>query len=272
MKESLELSAASHGASWLYQAHAQALPRHFHTHEELEFNLVVSGEAVYLTEDGRVDLIPGCILWLFPEQAHALHSSSNDFTMWIVVFRQETVRELCQTTRYLPLRSLYKPSAQSYAQLQPESSQDISALCEKAALVKDDVEFCNVVLHHLLIAAWDLTQTDTPLKANPKAYHPAVLRTVNTLYLNPENVSLSELAKAAGLSQEHLSRLFSRQIGMPIVEYRNRQRIRHFQKLYGQGKQLTLAEAAQAAGFGSYTQCYRIVQKYLNIKPSDLGN
>ena len=38
----------------------------FHRHRELELNLVLQGEAIYLLEDRRYALHPGALVWLFP--------------------------------------------------------------------------------------------------------------------------------------------------------------------------------------------------------------
>ena len=52
---------------------------------------------------------------------------------------------------------------------------------------------------------------------------------------------LDRLAQAVGLSAAHLSRLFHAQVGQSVTEFRSRQRLERFFRLYGAGRRLTRA-------------------------------
>jgi AraC-like DNA-binding protein len=82
--------------------------------------------------------------------------------------------------------------------------------------------------------------------------HPAVEAVARLLYADPATGDLSALARAAGLSPSHLSRLFKAQAGVSISRFRNQQRLDRFVALYSEGRRTTTLAAALAAGFGSY--------------------
>ncbi len=56
----------------------------------------------------------------------------------------------------------------------------------------------------------------------------------------------------------YLSRVFARQVGVPLSRYRNSVRLDRFWDYYRGQKQHTITEAVYAAGFGSYAQFYKV--------------
>jgi len=248
-------------------------PRHFHTHDELEFNLTVSGSGEYLTDAGRLRLQPGGLIWLYPAQPHALHRLSDGFQMWVAVFRQSLVRDTCRDGRNRVLCGKEAPADGRFAQLNPQMVAELVAiitrLCEAVREAGGLDEF-NAGLRYLLHRAWQLTrsrQSDAPC---PDACDPAVFEVAMALHKNPALDSLRDLARGTGLSAEHLARLFQRQMGATMTDYRNEQRLRLFRELYGNGDRLSLTEAAYEAGFGSYAQCFRVCKQLWGESPSIL--
>jgi AraC-like DNA-binding protein len=78
-----------------------------------------------------------------------------------------------------------------------------------------------------------------------------------------------ELARELGVSPGHLARLFKNELGVSLVEYRNRLRLRSFFDHVEQGE-TNLIRAAHAAGFGSYAQFHRVYRQLLGGTPRDL--
>jgi transcriptional regulator GlxA family with amidase domain len=77
-----------------------------------------------------------------------------------------------------------------------------------------------------------------------------------------------DLAKELGVSPGHLARAFKREMGVSLVEYRNKKRIERFRDVVQKaGRQGSLKEAAFAAGFGSYAQFHRIYHKFVGRPP-----
>ena len=74
------------------------------------------------------------------------------------------------------------------------------------------------------------------------------------------------LAKQARANLCEVSRYFHRDVGMTLVQYRARLRLLRFIQLVD-ARADNLMATAEAAGFGSYSQCHRIFQSELGCSP-----
>lgn len=86
--------------------------------------------------------------------------------------------------------------------------------------------------------------------------HPAVLGALRLLAQDP-SLGGKELADRLQLSVSRLARLFKAEMGVSLVDYRNRLRLERFDVLLRTGSD-NLLETALAAGFGSYAQFHRV--------------
>jgi methylphosphotriester-DNA--protein-cysteine methyltransferase len=79
------------------------------------------------------------------------------------------------------------------------------------------------------------------------------------------------LANELGVSPGHLARSFKREMGVSLVDYRNRLRIdRFFESIQRERGTCNLLDAALEAGFGSYAQFHRVYRKFLGTTPRDI--
>ncbi|HWO12917.1 MAG TPA: helix-turn-helix domain-containing protein [Polyangiaceae bacterium] len=80
-----------------------------------------------------------------------------------------------------------------------------------------------------------------------------------------------QLAQELGVSPGHLARSFKREMGVSLVDYRNRRRIdRFFESISRAGGTVNLLDAALEAGFGSYAQFHRVYRKFLGTAPREV--
>jgi transcriptional regulator GlxA family with amidase domain len=77
-----------------------------------------------------------------------------------------------------------------------------------------------------------------------------------------------EIAAKLDISLSRLARVFKAEMGMSLVEYRNRLRLERFSVLLDRGR-TNLLEAALAAGFGSYAQFHRVFRALRHMTPRD---
>ncbi len=77
-----------------------------------------------------------------------------------------------------------------------------------------------------------------------------------------------EIASELEISLSRLARVFKSEMGMSLVEYRNRLRLDRFMVLLDRGRS-NLLEAALAAGFGSYAQFHRVFRALRHATPRD---
>jgi transcriptional regulator GlxA family with amidase domain len=76
------------------------------------------------------------------------------------------------------------------------------------------------------------------------------------------------LARRFDVGLGRFARVFKAEMGMSLVEYRNRVRLDRFDALLGEGN-MSLFEAALAAGFGSYAQFHRVFRKLRGVTPRE---
>ncbi len=240
-----------------------------HRHAELEVNLVVRGTASYLLGDRRYALTPGTLTWLFPGQDHVLVDESPDHELWWAVFRPALVAQIATTRQARPLLE-EDPVGQFSRRLDSGRVRRLGALFHdvRAAESVDDV-LVNTGLAYLLIFAWRAF-LDSDDVVEGVDLHPAVETVARVLRADPDEGDLATLARAAGLSSSHLSRIFKEQTGVSISRFRNQQRLQRFLRLYGRGRRTTALAAALEAGFGSYAQFYRVFREQTGQSPSAL--
>jgi AraC-like DNA-binding protein len=240
-----------------------------HRHAELELNLVVRGTASYLLGDRRYALTPGTLTWLFPGQDHVLVDESADHELWWAVFRPALVARVATTQHARPLRE-EDPVGQFSRRLDTGRARRLGALFHEVqdAETVDDV-VVNTGLAYLLSFAWRAF-LDSDDVVEGVDLHPAVETVARVLRADPNTGDLATLARAAGLSPSHLSRIFKQQTGVSISRFRNQQRLQRFLRLYGSGRRNTALAAALEAGFGSYAQFYRVFRQQTGRSPSAL--
>ena len=71
------------------------------------------------------------------------------------------------------------------------------------------------------------------------------------------SLTAEKLGESLRLSASRVARLFKSELGVSLVEYRNGLRLERFSRLLDE-RGGNLLEAALAAGFGSYSQFYRV--------------
>jgi AraC-like DNA-binding protein len=99
---------------------------------------------------------------------------------------------------------------------------------------------------------------------SPSARIAHVLRRVQ----EDARVSGGELARELGISPGYLARSFHAEMGLSLVEYRNRQMLERFFEMVRQGESKLLT-AALEAGFSSYTHFSRVHRKLMGSTATD---
>jgi AraC-like DNA-binding protein len=110
----------------------------------------------------------------------------------------------------------------------------------------------------------DLWQRAHHLRAGSPDLHVVTRRTLEEVSRNPE-ISRERLARLLRTSPSEASRRFHCDMGMTIAAYRARIRLLRFVRLVDSGH--GQADAAQSAGFGSYSQCHRTFRETFGCSP-----
>jgi methylphosphotriester-DNA--protein-cysteine methyltransferase len=116
-------------------------------------------------------------------------------------------------------------------------------------------------------------------KRNAAAWQPLPAKVVQSPLVERVLQAVSEdlpmtgeqLAVELGVSPGHLARSFKREMGLSLVDYRNRRRIdRFFDAVSRANGSVNLLDAALKAGFGSYAQFHRVYRKFLGTAPREV--
>jgi transcriptional regulator GlxA family with amidase domain len=81
-------------------------------------------------------------------------------------------------------------------------------------------------------------------------------------------VEAREIARRLRVTVGWFTRTFKAEMGMSLLEYRNRARLDRVDALLEQGPS-TLFEAARGAGFGSYAQFHRVFRGIRHTTPRE---
>ncbi|MBO5702136.1 MAG: helix-turn-helix transcriptional regulator [Clostridia bacterium] len=95
-----------------------------------------------------------------------------------------------------------------------------------------------------------------------------ILQFLNTHYC--EDISLSDVANKFYHSKYHVCHLFREQVGVTVHDYLVLRRIRLVNDLICRG--IPAAEACYTAGFGNYSNFFRLYKKYTGMTPAQFKN
>lgn len=259
-----------------------------HRHEELEINLLARGELTYIVDGHRYTFGQRTLLWLFPKQEHRLINRSPDALYYVAVFKPCLVANASRQKIY---RDLGRQSPESGVLHSAPDPQSFDLLIKTMASIMEgslDIDILNreagfgyrskFVYHHhdpvglnaglryLLLLSWRCHQNGRALGGSVRL-HRCVTRAVEILSSDTDDHQLPELARRCGVSPSYLSRLFAQQIGIPLSRYRNTIRLGRFWKEYHRPDSPTFTEAVYAAGFGSYSQFYKVFSSQYGSGP-----
>lgn len=283
VRTDLKLPSIYQGLIFLADARRQLPILSLHRHADLEINLVVRGTVCVEVDGVRLLLPRRGLLWLFPSQAHRVVDRSDDAQFYVAVFSPALTRRAAAAPGYHALAGETPPGdGRWHGQLAATPFERLRGLLEELtedglhpdALNREagfgvrsrfvfshpDPQRLNAGLAYLVHAAWRQLQGVAPARMEPRL-HPLVRRALDELQRAHASLALPQLARQCGTSASHLSRLFNRDLGMPLSQHRNHMRLERFWELRRDaGSHL---EAVYAAGFGSYAQFYKaFVRRY----------
>ncbi len=223
-------------------------PRHFHV--EPEFNLIASGRATFGIGDAVIEVSAGDLLGFPPAQDHVLIAASPDLYLFAIGMAPTLSSDVLRAQPDDVMQPIH-------VRLAPD---DFRALVARASAIvdRDGVEQPCAELWEQ--AHW-LGRRCT---ARP-AMHVLTRRSLSAVNRAPD-LELQALAARLKTAESEISRYFHRDVGMTFARYRTRLRLLRLIGLMEAGG-ATLGSAAQASGFGSYSQCHRIFQAELGCSP-----
>jgi methylphosphotriester-DNA--protein-cysteine methyltransferase len=289
MLENLKIDKRYDGFAYLAESMRNPPLLRKHHHVELELNLVLRGEITYVVNGRRYIFGRRTLLWLYPSQEHQLVSRTPDARYYVTVFRPSLIRDACHVPLYAPLKRRVPPeNGVTHSSLDVEGfdlakrtlesmmygALDADVLNREAGFgfgssfrfSHSDPDGLNAGLRHLMLLCWRL-QSRLSSTHESVSLSPVVSRALQILSSETDPISLAKLAGQCHVSVSYLSRIFHRQIGVPLTTYRNSARLARFWEIYRQPGHRTLLSAMYEAGFGSYAQFYKVFAKAYGFGP-----
>lgn len=253
-----------YGSITRHEAPEEIFPPHHHEH--LEINLVEKGQAKYNVNNRIYSLEAHCLVFLFPAQEHVLYDRSPDFKMWNITVRQSFLNTLCKSRFLMPLKA--RDTEEYFCrQMHPATSRLYEKLLpDIAEQQKNHPGIFRLGLAYLVASLWkDFHENTTPVTHRPVTPH--VQKVVYLLSHAEEQESLYILSKKLNIGPSQVSRMFKKEMGISITEFRNRTKLDRFVNLMSKNPNHDLLTLAMDAGFGSYTQFFRIFRKEMGMTP-----
>ena len=229
-----------------------------HSHKTYELYYFISGEGDYNVGGQKYQLRPGSILLVPPNTVHNLIlTSPKKYERIVLNFPKND----------LPASILegLKEAQPYYFVRNSEIEKEIKQLDVHFMNVDSDMLLLtfqmslNVILSYLI----SYSQEDNTLLAED-------IRVLKALEYIDDNLaeieSLEDICDGVGVSRSALSKLFTSQIGIPIMSYVRYKRCMYVDTLIEQGERPT--EAYQKAGFRDYSTFYRVYMKTFQHAPS----
>jgi len=214
-------------------------------------NLLAAGTATFRVGERVVTANQGDLLAFPPGQEHALLESSPDVYLFAMGAHPEFSSQV--------LRSEWDAVALPFqVHLAPT---DFEALRKRCAMVVDRANVDPAIAELWEHAHW--LRRRYIGRHNPM--HVFTRRVLALVYEHPD-LACERIAQAARANLCEASRYFHRDVGLTLVKYRTRLRLLRYIGLVNQGNS-NLTKSAQAAGFGSYSQCHRVFQAEFGCSP-----
>ncbi len=239
-----------------------------HAHEEYFIALTEAGRCVPTYRGGRHAIGPGDLIVLNPEEAHAGGPPAED--SW-------TYRSL-----YVRPELLAKPGV-TLPRFRKDVIRDgelttwlrrFHQLCERAgpSILEREVLLAGALAllasRHAAPPLRSGSLASGSLASGSPAREPIAVR-LSREYLEEhaaENVTLSDLAGAAGLSAFHLCRVFGAAVGMPPHAYLTHIRVRRAKSLLRDGA--GVSQVAAATGFYDQAHLTRHFKRIVGVTPA----
>ena len=155
--------------------------------------------------------------------------------------------------------------ADSFLRPSPEKGKEALRLCEEieTALRKEEAFLAYAKVIEFLSMLYPLYKSPTSVaRADFSLRTLQIIRYIEKHYA--EDVTITEIAKELGVSASFLSRIFKKEIGIPIHEYLNQYRISKSLSLL---KIHTVTEVGYICGFCDNSHFISIFKKYIGTTP-----
>jgi len=265
------------GAIWPF-ARDYPKPRHFHA--QLEFLLMLRGSAKVRVGRALHAVHAGQLVWHLPGVEHAVDETSADCELRVVHVEPDLCAQVQrELAAYANKNAPVYPGAGSFqgwshelgalvagrpvVELRRRDHDALAELCD-ATCADESIAPGEVPsrLRLALATAWLATRRE-----HDSTRALSLVELGSSLLFDDPSLERSAVCRALDVSEGHFSRAFQRDLGIAFAEQRARMRIARFVTHVSRDRWSYL-DAALGAGFGSYSQLYRVFTRVVQAKPA----
>lgn len=238
-----------------------------HNHRTYEIYIYISGDAEFHVEGSVFELAPYDILFVCPDEMHRVWHNSETMYNRIIFNVPHSYFENNNITRYeeiLRANSATKQCKISGTDTVKSGIKDtvnkLVNCISKGETV--DSPIVNSLFIEMLYTMCNIDNFDTIIGKNSKVQ--SAIDYININFKNP--ITLDDVSDNIFISKYHLCRMFKNATGYTVNGYINHRRLMYVEELLRTGN-YNLKEASMEAGFGSYTNFYRLYKNENKISP-----
>ena len=221
-----------------------------------QFLLTKAGAGVFKLGEKVLILKPGDILYLPPKLAHEYFPKNGEWkTLWLV-FRGENIDFLMKNLGF------EKSLVHSFKENDFQTVEAFFLRLFKLSKNHYEGEKCSLQLYAYILLVRKLIFYDE------KTVHPGVksaLFLMETKYM--EDLTIEQLATAAGLSVQHFCRIFKKSMGMRPLEFLAKKRISVAKTLL-EKQEFSIAQVGRAVGYKDLNYFGIVFRSQEGIAPS----
>jgi AraC-like DNA-binding protein len=274
-QEHVLLPETADGAIWPYSL-PDRKPAHFHG--QLEFVVVLRGSAQERIGNQIHSVHAGQLIWHLPGVEHVMLQASRDLDLRVVHVEPDLAVELAPRLRKRPagaaedsprhafsgwVRDLgWLAAGRPVVELTTRHRDGILEECEATSVDDPHPAQFPGRLRRALEKAWVAARADHD---EPRGN--SLVELACCLLLEEPSLDRPAVCRALDVSPGYLSRRFQAELGLSFLEQRARLRVIRFIGHVVRDHK-SLLEAALLAGFGSYSQLYRVFVRVIGMGPS----
>ena len=246
-----------------------------HHHDFFEIYFLIAGDVTYLIDSKIVHVMPGDLLLISPQQLHQVciqpeMSAYERYVLWVdpALLRRMSTE---QSNLFFNLEP-----GQNQLRLGSQDRSRVQNLLEALYRESDSGDYGadllrDSLLTQLLVTVNRLATQQGTWMDEDSHTNQAVAQVVGYVNLHySEPITLDQLAEQFFVSKYHLSREFSRQMGISIYHYIQKKRLLIARQLLDQGKRPN--EVYPLCGFNDYTCFYRAFKAEYGVSPREFAH
>lgn len=246
-----------------------------HHHDFFEVYFLIAGDVTYLIDSKIVHVMPGDLLLISPQELHqvCIQPEMSAYERYVLWVDPAVIRRLSTENSNL---FLGLEPGHNQLRLNRQDRSRVQNLLEALHQESDSSDYGADLLRESLLT--QLLVTINRLVSQQGSWidedshtNRAVAQVVGYVNLHyGEPITLDHLAAQFFVSKYHLSREFSRQMGISIYHYIQKKRLLIARQLLDQGKRPN--EVYCLCGFNDYTCFYRAFKSEYGISPREYAH